>query len=189
MNFIDRIGEGLSSAIDMIVEKNRQCAQLNRLAAIIRNETEVINHAYVALGKQYFGVLEGTEEPTEAEKICEVIKFSEERLKKARARYNYIKEYGVPVSPIDTVDMIRAVNESDADIESFVESPEEDETEENADITIAVAGEDQESAEDSDTGTEKPAEQPQDTHTAVRRKRSRAQDETDTEAANDSENA
>lgn len=49
MNFIDRIGEGLSSAIDMIVEKNRQCAQLNRLAAIIRNETEVINHAYVAL--------------------------------------------------------------------------------------------------------------------------------------------
>ncbi len=189
MNFLDKVGEGLSSAIDMIVEKNRQCAQLNRLAAIIRNETEVINHAYVALGKQYFGILEGKEEPAEAEKICEVIKFSEERLRKARARYNYIKEYGVPVSPIDTVDMIRAVNESDAEMESFIESPDEDETEENADITIAVAGEDQETAESCDSETEKPAEQAQETHTTVRRKRSKAQDETDTEAANDSENA
>lgn len=159
MNILDKVGEGLASSVDLLVEKNRQLAQLNRLSAVIKTETEVINRAYIALGKQYFKMLEGNAEENDMSQVCEVIKFSEERLRKAQARYDYVKVYGVPSSPVDTVDMIRTAETDDnlndplSDNASDEAAAEEDE---NADITIAVA---EESAEESSENAAEQTEQ------------------------------
>ena len=142
MVILDKVGEGLANTVDYLVEKNRQMAQLNRLAAIIKTETDMINRAYVALGKQYFAMLQGTAVENDMTQICEVIKFSEERLKKAQARYDYVKVYGVPTAQVDTVDMIRSNDNNDAQtVEEEAKSEEASECEEGADITIAVADE------------------------------------------------
>ena len=144
MNLLDKVGEGLTNSVDFLVEKNRQLAQLNRLSAVIRTETDVINRAYIALGKQYFKILEGTAEENDMSQICEVIKFSEERLKKAQVRYDYIKTFGIPKRTMDTAEMMRMIDIQDEE-ETAEEPTEETQTEpdnEPEDITIAVAEED-----------------------------------------------
>ena len=138
MNLLDKISTGITSTIDIIVEKNRQLAQLNRLAAIIRNEKAVLEHAYAALGKQYYKILEKNAEKSDTEQICEVIKFSEARLKKAQARYDYIKIFGMPTNSSGDVEMIHSV---DSDYGNSEASDEEVSEEETGDITIAVADE------------------------------------------------
>ena len=197
MNILDKVGEGLATSVDLLVEKNRQLAQLNRLSAIIKTETDVINRAYIALGKQYFKILEGTAEDNDMSQICEVIKFSEERLKKAQARYDYVKVYGVPSAPGDTVDMIRPAEEEVHETDEAAEEVLSADEEEDADITIAVAEEadtevteaaeseetvdsESEEADDEKTVAEKAAE----TVSYIKRKRSRLSAD-DTEAAND----
>ena len=158
MVILDKVGEGLANTVDYLVEKNRQMAQLNRLAAIIKTETDMINRAYVALGKQYFAMLQGTAVENDMTQICEVIKFSEERLKKAQARYDYVKVYGVPTAQVDTVDMIRSNDNNDAQtVEEEAKSEEAPEFEEGADITIAVADEAPKPAQE-----EKPAKKQKD---------------------------
>ena len=81
MNFVDKLGEGICASIDMIIDKNRPLAQLNRLSTIIRTETEIINNAYIALGKQYRHVLEGGEAAEDMSRVVEVLAYSEKRLK------------------------------------------------------------------------------------------------------------
>lgn len=154
MNILDKVGEGLASTVDLLVEKNRQMAQLNRLSAVIKTEKDMIDRAYIALGKQYFAMLQGNAEENDMSQVCDVIKFSEERLKKAQARYDYVKVYGVPDSQIDTVDMVRS-NETEEETEAAqdteVSEAAAEDDEENSDITIAVAD---------DSGAEK-EEQPE----------------------------
>ena len=145
MNFIDKVGAGVSASIDLLVDKNRQIAQLNRLSTIIRTETELINNAYIALGKQYRRVIEGEEaEIGDLSQIVEAIKFSEQRLKKAQARYDYIKVYGVPNHAGESVEMghiTDAENDEQHTADTEAENTDDDAEEENADITIAYADE------------------------------------------------
>lgn len=96
MNFIDRISITLSDSLDFVIDKNRQRAQLNRIDAIIKNETEILNRAYIALGKHYSRMLDGKEEEPDVSQICDTIRSAKLRLKKAKTRYEYIKRYGVP---------------------------------------------------------------------------------------------
>lgn len=96
MNFFEKAGILISETIEFVVDKNRQMAQLNRLDAVIRNETEALNRAYVALGKHYKRMLDGEAESEDVQQICESIKVSKLRLTKARARYEYVLRYGVP---------------------------------------------------------------------------------------------
>ncbi len=154
MNFFDKIGEEIVNTIDIIVEKNRQFAQLNRLAAIIKNEKAVLEHAYATLGKQYYRTLENNEESVDAKQICEVIKFTEARLKKAQARYDYIRVFGMPVNSVDDVEVAHPVDDVSGDCETEDEPKEEEEAE---DITIAVADETgkQEAKEETEPKTEK----------------------------------
>lgn len=140
MNFFDKIGAGITSTIDVIVEKNRQLAQLNRLAVIIKNEKAILEHAYITLGKQYYKVLEKNAENIDTEQICEVIKFTEARLKKAQARYDYIKIFGMPVSSVGDVEM-KHPTENDTVEEQEAEEQSAEEENESGDITIAVADE------------------------------------------------
>ncbi len=202
MNILDKVGEGLATTVDVIVEKNRQLAQMNRLAAIIKTETDMINRAYIALGKQYFKMLQGNAEENDMSQVCEVIRFSEERLKKAQARYDYVKVYGVPASPVDSVEMIRNNEECEPapaeETEDVSSAEEPDAEEESADITIAVADEetaaektDEQTAEKTDeqTDNEEPvektvAEKAAETVNQLKKRRSRKTAD-DTEAAND----
>lgn len=138
MNFLEKIGTGLSSAVDMIVDKNRQMAQLNRLNMIIKNETEVISRSYIALGKQYYQILENTAQETDVQILIDTIKNSELRLKKAKARYDYVKQFGLlkPASYAEEVP-----SEKEKPIEEEPDSAEEKETFDEDDITIAYADE------------------------------------------------
>lgn len=131
MSFIDKASSKLSDSINKIIDKSRQLAQLNRLDAVIRNETDVLNRAYIALGKQYYKNLNGDTETPDMSHICEVIESSKARLKKAQAGYDYIKQNGVceqkPKQPVIKIS-------ADEDIQPDIEQLDEDD-----DITIACS--------------------------------------------------
>ncbi len=144
MYFIEKLSAGFVAAVDIIVEKNRQAAQLNRLAAIIRTEKDIVNHAYAALGKHYLKILDKTEEVSDMTRLCEVIKYSEERLKKAQIRYDYIRTFGIPKRTMDTAEMMRLIDIREeepvyCEPETEKEPETTEENEEPEDITIAVA--------------------------------------------------
>lgn len=175
MSILDKIGAGITSTVEVIVEKNRQLAQLNRLSAIIRTESEVINHAYAALGKHYYKILDKTENETDMTGICEVIRFSEERRRKAQARYDYIKAFGMPKKVMDTADMIHY---TESGFDSFTETPSEQEIteEETGDITIAVA---------EDEADHQAAEAAKETPVSNKRRSHKKAEPADTEAEDD----
>lgn len=85
----------ISSVTNNIIEKNRTNAQLNRLRMVMKNESEMMNRAYIALGKHYFETAKGEAgvKPAQNEKeLFDVIENSKSRIKKARERYNLILE-------------------------------------------------------------------------------------------------
>ncbi len=152
MNILDKIGTGLAQSIDTIVDKNRQCAQLNRLSAVIRNETEALNRAYIALGKHYYKILEGNTEDTDVANICELIEASKFRLKKAQARYDYVQKYGV-----SNTQKKQPVIKVSPDEEIKMEPDPMDDFEEDEDITIAYSENSPAPQTDEKTAEEQPA--------------------------------
>ena len=76
MDFVDKLGMALSDTLDYLIDRNRQKAQLNRIEAVIKNETESLNRAYIALGKHYYKTLDGKAEETDISQICDTIKSS-----------------------------------------------------------------------------------------------------------------
>lgn len=191
MNLIDKVSSTLSQSVDFIVDKNRQCAQLNRLEAIISNETDILNNAYIALGKIYMKKLEGSTEEADTESLIATIKNCKLRLKKAKTRYEYTKKYGVPQPGLT----------EDAPVQQEATPTEDDKTnvtsyeaEEEGDITIAYA-EPQDAPKDTvPEKTEEPAvsnEKKTDTAADIKRKRSSKKKavihESDSEAANETD--
>ncbi len=131
MNIVNKTKDTISSTVDILKEKNKKSAYLNRLKAIITGEQETIECAYLALGKLYLDMLEGNaEQRSEAEKFADIIKASKLRLKKARARYEYTLKYGVPKPGTDAEEVIQKENDA---IEEAKKAEEEQ------DITIAYA--------------------------------------------------
>lgn len=109
----------ISTVTQTIVEKNRTNAKLNRLRLIMKNESELMNRAYIALGKQYFEMQKnGNYEPTEAqEKLFAVIESSKKKIAKARECYRKIVDsqndvfYGQtketkPATAVNTEDIV-----------------------------------------------------------------------------------
>lgn len=131
MSFIDKVSDGVSQSINTIIDKNRKYAQLNRLNAVIKNETEVLNRAYIALGKQYYKVLKGNTANADVSEICTVIEDSKLRLQKAQERYNYVEKHGVENT--ESKQPVVTIN-ADDEVKSDIDDLEEDE-----DITIACA--------------------------------------------------
>ena len=136
MDFVDKLGMFLSDSLDYLIDKNRQKAQLNRIEAVIKNETEILNRAYIALGKQYYKMLEGKAEETDVSQICDTIKSSKLRLKKAKARYEYIFKYGVPTPGLRDDISVAYIDDSYYPEEN--KPVKKSEPEEEQDITIAV---------------------------------------------------
>lgn len=99
MAILDTLKGTVNTAVDTIstvaqtlVEKNRVNAKLNRLRFIMKNESELMNRAYIALGKQYYENKKGGSAKTAVseEKLFEVIESSKAKIAKARECYRQI---------------------------------------------------------------------------------------------------
>ena len=99
MTFFDTVKGTVNTAADTIsnvtqniVEKNRTNAKLNRLRLIMKCESELMNRAYIALGKvMYDSRKKGTEiNDAECEKLLKVIDTSKAKIAKARECYRKI---------------------------------------------------------------------------------------------------
>lgn len=134
MNIVNKTKDTISNTVDIIKEKNKKNAYLNRLKAIITGEQETIECAYLALGKLYLDMLEGKEEQrADAELFADMIRASKLRLKKAKARYEYTLKYGVPKPGTNAEEVIQKENDA---LEQAKKAEEEQ------DITIAYADHD-----------------------------------------------
>ena len=180
MDLLNSISSFLSGAVDMLVEKNRVCAQLNRLRAIISSETEIIDQGYIELGKIYMKKLEGKNDEISTKIIIDTINTAKVRLKKAQTRYEYILRYGMPdynIS-IDTVSP-PVKKEPDGD-----EPAKADTEEEEGDITIAYSG-DKEAVSDSADKALNEDKKSDDTKKKRTKKTTANNDPADSEAADD----
>lgn len=143
MTFLDTVKSGFETAVDTvtgvtqtIIEKNRANAQLNRLRAVMKSECEMINRAYITLGKNYYeNKQNGNSEacPNE-EELFEVIEKSKANIKRARERYRQVVES-------QSVEVI-----TEYDIEDL------------EDITVSCSNEDEYEASPFAQATEAPAE-------------------------------
>ena len=153
MSTVNTAVETLSTVAQNFVEKNRTKAKLNRLRMVMKNESELMNRAYIALGKEYYQILKkGDAEPTEKqEKLLEVIDSCKAKIARARDCYRTIVEsqneyiYATPannketVSTTDVIDItVACSNESDYKT-SHVSDAKEAVKEKAEDIKEAVA--------------------------------------------------
>lgn len=142
MTILDSVKGTVNTAVDTIstvaqtiVEKNRTNAKLNRLRLVMKSESELMNRAYIALGKaMYDSKKKGTKvDDVECEKLLKVIDSSKAKIAKARECYRQIVDssndifYGNPevapeVREDDIVDItVACSNESEYKSSPFKE--------------------------------------------------------------------
>lgn len=101
MAIFDSLKNGLTCAVDTVsdvthtlIEKNRTNAQLNRLRSIMKSECELMNRAYITLGKKYYeNKQNGKNDVCEnEEELFKIICESKENLRKVRERYRQVIE-------------------------------------------------------------------------------------------------
>lgn len=98
MKVLEIIGSAVSDAVEYVVEKNKIQAQQNRLRMVMRNEADLINRSYIALGKYYYENLRGKDDSEQNRKCCETIDKSSARMQKAADRYRSLIEAQAKVS-------------------------------------------------------------------------------------------
>ena len=112
---IDKVKSTMNTVADTIttvaqnfVEKNRTKAKLNRLRMVMKSESELMNRAYIALGKEYYEMLKKGDVTAADEKqknLLGVIDNSKAKIAKARECYRMVLEsqsefvYAVPSAP------------------------------------------------------------------------------------------
>lgn len=123
----------LATVTQSLVEKNRTNAKLNRLRLVMKNESELMNRAYIALGKQYYENAKNGKAPLsdEHKKLFDLIEKSKSKIAKARDCYRKIVDsqndifYGSPevTTTYDSADIVDITvacsNESDYDSSPF----------------------------------------------------------------------
>lgn len=140
MTIFDTVKGTVSTAVDTIstvaqsiVEKNRTNAKLNRLRLVMKSESELMNRAYIALGKQLYESQKKGEAVSakNQEKLFEVIEKSKAKIARARECYRRIVDsqndvfYGNPdeekeYSSGEVVDItVACSNESDYESSPF----------------------------------------------------------------------
>ncbi|MBR1730973.1 MAG: hypothetical protein IJ725_00865 [Ruminococcus sp.] len=163
MAIFDSVKNGFSTAVNTvsgitqtIIEKNRLNAQLSRLRALMKSECEMINRAYITLGKKYYEnkVNDKTDACENEEELFEIIAHSKEQIKKLRERYvNLIQSQTVEITKkYDVEDLeditVACSNEDEYDESPFVSEPEaaEDDdkivTKDDENVTIEEVAED-----------------------------------------------
>lgn len=150
MTILDSVKGTVNTAVDTIstvaqtiVEKNRTNAKLNRLRLVMKSESELMNRAYIALGKaMYDSKKKGTKvDDAECEKLLKVIDSSKAKIAKARECYRQIVDssndifYGNPeVAPEVREDDIVDITVACSNENEYKSSPfkEEKPAEENS---------------------------------------------------------
>ena len=151
---IDKVKSTMNTVADTIttvaqnfVEKNRTKAKLNRLRMVMKSESELMNRAYIALGKEYYEMLKKGDVTAADEKqknLLGVIDNSKAKIAKARECYRMVLEsqsefvYAVPSAP--------------------EKKPAEVKQEDVVDITVACSNEDDYDSNPFDAVAEKAAE-------------------------------
>lgn len=110
MRFLEVLGGAVTGALDFVIDKNKVQAQVNRLRLVMRNESQLMDKSYIALGKYYYNELREQQEHAANEKICQTIDKSKVRMDRARAHYhtlmeNQIEDYSDAVMDIDEGDI------------------------------------------------------------------------------------
>ena len=149
MTILDSVKGTVNTAVDTIstvaqtiVEKNRTNAKLNRLRLVMKSESELMNRAYIALGKaMYDSKKKGIKvDDAECEKLLKVIDSSKAKIAKARECYRQIVDssndifYGNPeVAPEVREDDIVDITVACSNENEYKSSPfkEEKSAEEN----------------------------------------------------------
>ena len=144
MTILDSVKGTVNTAVDTIstvaqtiVEKNRTNAKLNRLRLVMKSESELMNRAYIALGKvMYDSRKKGTDiDDAECEKLLKVIDSSKAKIAKARECYRQIVDSSNEVKKDDIVDItVACSNENEYKSSPFKEEkPAEESAKEEAD--------------------------------------------------------
>lgn len=145
--------EAVSNAANTFLDRQRINAKLIRLRGVMKSESELMNRAYIALGKGYYEQIKKGEKPqTEREeKLVELIDNCKAKIARARDCYRKIVESQneflyvsavdepdkEPVEEKDVVDItVACSNESDYD-----SSPFEQTAEDTKDVVEAIADE------------------------------------------------
>lgn len=149
MAILESVKNGFTTAVDTvsgitqtIIEKNRLNAQLSRLRALMKSECEMINRAYISLGKKYYEnkVNDRTDACENEEELFEIIEHSKEQITKLRERYvKLIESQTVEITKKYEVEDLEDItvacsNEDEYDDSPFV-SEVEDVTEDNKSVT------------------------------------------------------
>ena len=137
----------ISAVAQTIVEKNRTNAKLNRLRLVMKSESELMNRAYIALGKHYYETQKkGEVQPDEnQQQLFEVIEKSKAKIAKARDCYRKIVDsqndfiYGVSESSdyktTDVVDItVACSNENEYESSPFDSTQESEEENVSAEV-------------------------------------------------------
>lgn len=171
MSWFESVKGTVNTAVDTIacvtqtiVEKNRTNAKLNRLRIVMKSESELMNRAYIALGKQYYEMhKKGETEPDDNQKrLFEVIEKSKIKIAKARDCYRSIIDsqndifYGTSVASepaeyksSDIVDItVACSNENEYKSSPFEANSETEIAEEKPETTVSEESKDDFTAED-----------------------------------------
>ena len=108
----------ISTVANTIIEKNRVNAKLNRLRLFMKNESELMNRAYITLGKSFYDSENGGDAISEQEqkKLFEVIESSKKKIAKARECYRKIVDsqndafYGGSPEPVPALDSTNVID-------------------------------------------------------------------------------
>lgn len=99
--FLDSLKGTVNTAVDTLstvaqnfIEKNRTQAKLNRLRMVMKSESELMNRAYIALGKDYYELLKknGTAPENKQQNLVNVIDSSKAKIARARECYRAVLE-------------------------------------------------------------------------------------------------
>ncbi len=141
MAIFDSVRNGFTSAVDTvsgitqtIIEKNRLNAQLSRLRSLMKSECEMINRAYITLGKKYYEnkVNDKADECENEEELFEIIAKSKEQIKKLRERYvKLIESQTVEITKKYDVEDLEDITVACSNEDEYDESPFVSETNEN----------------------------------------------------------
>lgn len=181
MTLFNTFKETVNTAVDTIstvtqnlVEKNRTNAKLNRLRIIMKNESELMNRAYIALGKHYYEMQKNgsVKNDGSSEKLVEVIEKSKAKITKARECYREIVDsqndvfYGkvekVEHSSDEIVDItVACSNESEYGTSPFASKTDSSKNAEATAENVAETGAEGVADNLEEAGTENVAENPE----------------------------
>ena len=118
MGFLKEIGKAVSEVANVVTEKNRRAAHMNRVRTVIQCEEKAANKEYLALGRYYYNNLRDKSNPV-TEPHCAEIETIEARLDKALTELE--NSYNSQLAPVEFEDESEEITLED--VECYDEDP------------------------------------------------------------------